>query len=512
MSNTSRRFQRVMLVAVLSAATVLGFASLWGGRALVGADTKAAAKAPAEAVEQANSVSVAFRSAAERAMPSVVTIQRVSDARSVTLPGGRPETRSGELPEQFPDLDPLLKRFFEGVPESGQRQMPSRPSQSTGSGVIIDRSGLILTNSHVVAGGGKIKVKLNDGREFEAQDVKTDPGTDLAVVRIKAGDDLPAAPLGNSDDLRVGDWVLALGQPFGLTDTVTAGIISAKGRGIGITEYEEFLQTDAAINPGNSGGPLVNLKGQVIGINTAISSTSGGYQGIGFAVPVNVAKWVNQQLDKDGRVRRAYLGVGTQPVTQELASQLGMKTPSGTIVTEVRSGSPAEKAGVKVGDVIVGFAGAKIHDPRQLAAAVARASLEGNQSLVVLRDGKEMTLPVAVQEMPANFRTSRRDDPPANREGTGVKSLGVEVTPLTADKAEQLGLKFKEGLLITAVDDDSPAAKAGITTGMVIGRIGQKPVRTIEELESAMKDVSLARGVLILVRTEEGSRFIVVKE
>jgi len=512
----SRKFQSSpggVVAAVVIAASGISLGYLWGGGTPLGAETKAAVKAPQEAVENANSLSHAFRSASEEVMPAVVTIQHTTEGKNVATRGTRRGGR-GQLPEQFRDLDPLLKRFFEDLPDMDMQEMPSRPTQSSGSGVIIDRSGLVLTNNHVVAGGGKIKVKLNDGREFDATSVKTDPSTDLAIVRIKAGADLPVAKLGDSDKVQVGDWVLALGQPFGLADTVTAGIISAKGRGLGITEHEEFLQTDAAINPGNSGGPLVNLHGEVIGINTAISTTSGGYQGVGFAIPVNVAKWVSQQLEKEGKVHRAYLGVGIQPVNQDLASQLGMKTPHGAMVTEVRSGSPAEKAGVKIGDVIVKYAGSTIHDPRQLAAVVARTNLNAKEPMTVLREGKETTLEVNVQEMPENFRNTRRDrdQEESTEEGTSVKKLGVEVAPLTADKAEQLGLKVKEGVLIVAVNDDSPAAKAGLSTGMVIERIGQKPVHTVEQLEAAMKDVSLERGVLVLVRTAEGSRFVVVKD
>jgi len=513
----SYKFQsspRGVLAAVVVAASGLGLGYLWGGAPL-GADMRVA-KAPTEAVENANSLSDAFRHASERTMPAVVTIQHTGETKKVSMKGDKLPGRGGkpQVPEQFRDLDPLLKRFFEDVPDMDGQQMPNHPSQSSGSGVIIDKSGLVLTNNHVVAGGGKVVVKLNDGREFEATEVKTDPSTDLAIVRIKADGDLPVAPLGNSDNVRVGDWVLALGQPFGLTDTITAGIISAKGRGIGITEHEEFLQTDAAINPGNSGGPLVNLQGEVVGINTAISSTSGGYQGIGFAVPVNVAKWVSHQLVKEGKVHRAYLGVGIQPVNQELASQLGMRTPHGAMVTEVRAGTPAEKAGVKVGDVITSYAGTAIHDVRQLSAVVARTSLEGKQPLVVVRDGNETTLQVSVAEMPEGFRTAKREDdkPESTTGGTSVKKLGVEVAPLTADKADQLGLKVKEGVLIVAVDDDSPAAKAGLRTGMVIERIGQKDVRSVAALEAAVKDASLAKGLLVLVRTSEGSRFVVVKE
>jgi serine protease Do len=518
MSKTISSGPRKIAAAAVLAASGLGFGYMWGGGAIAGADQRPAATAPAEAVQNANSLSQAFRQAADRTMPAVVTIQHTRESKAITMQGERGNRRGQrELPEQFRDLDPLLKRFFDDLPdmpEGGMKQLPSRPSASTGSGVIIDRSGLILTNNHVVAGGGKVMVKLTDGREFEATEVKTDPSTDLAIVRIKTDGDLPVAPLGNSDEVRVGDWVLALGQPFGLTNTVTAGIISAKGRGIGITEYEDFLQTDAAINPGNSGGPLVNLAGEVVGINTAISSTSGGYQGIGFAVPVNVAKWVSQQLDKEGTVHRAYLGVGIQPVTQELADQLDMETPRGALVTDVRSGSPAEKAGVKVGDVITSYAGNSVNGPRQLAAVVARSNLGSKQALKVVRDGKETTLHVTAQEMPENFRAAKHDDQAAEKEseGTSVKSLGVEVAPLTADKAEQLGLKVKEGVLVVAVNDDSPAARAGLQTGMVIERIGQTPVHTPEQLTAAMKDASLERGVLMLVRTSEGSRFVVVKE
>jgi serine protease Do len=519
------------MAAVLVAASSLGLGDMWGGSATIGAQTRSVEtlvgeQPPVEAQEHANSLSTAFRNAAEKTMPAVVTIQRTSQARPVAQrsnDGERSDDRDNrgrqrELPEQFRDLDPLLKRFFEdfegrGFDMDDLRQMPSRPSQSQGSGVIIDKSGLILTNNHVVAGGGKVVVKLYDGREFEATEVKTDPSTDLAIVRIDAGGDLPTAKLGDSDQMRVGDWVLALGQPFGLNNTVTAGIVSAKGRGIGLMEHEEFIQTDAAINPGNSGGPLVNLDGEVVGINTAISSTSGGYQGVGFAVPVNVAKWVSSQLDKDGVVHRAYLGVGIQPVTQDLSEQLGMKTPHGALVTEVRPGSPAEKAGVKVGDVITDYAGSDIASPSQLSAVVARTRLGSKQPLAVIRDGKEVTLNVNVQEMPENYKVSRASrDTTRESEGTSVEKLGLEAATLTAERAEQLGIKSAEGVLITAVDDDSLAGRAGLQAGMVIERIGQTQVKNVEQLEAAMEKASLEKGVLMLVRTGVGSRFVVVKE
>ncbi|HIE98205.1 MAG TPA: trypsin-like serine protease, partial [Fuerstia sp.] len=264
-----------------------------------------------QSLTQANSLSSAFRAAADRVTSAVVTIRtKPADVERVS----GPDTRQFDhgLPDELKD-HPFFKRFFDGSAD-GRQRFPGRPRRGggQGSGVIIDSAGIILTNNHVVKGGGTVVVVLQDGREFEATEVQTDPLTDIAVVRIDAGESLAAATIGNSDQMDVGDWVIAIGAPFGLKETVTAGIISAKSRGIGITDREEFLQTDAAINPGNSGGPLVNLNGEVVGINTAISTTSGGYQGIGFAVPINMAQWVGDQLVNTGSVRRAFLGVGIQ--------------------------------------------------------------------------------------------------------------------------------------------------------------------------------------------------------
>ena len=380
--------------------------------------------------------------------------------------------------------------------------------------MIIDPSGIILTNNHVVAGGGKITVKLHDGREYVATEVKTDPSTDLAIVRIKAEGSLPFATLGDSDKLQIGDWVLALGQPFGLENTVTAGIISAKGRAVGITRHEEFLQTDAAINPGNSGGPLVNLLGEVVGINTAISSSSGGFQGVGFAVPVNVAKWVSTQLQKDGTVHRAYLGVGIQQVDQALAEQLGMRTPTGVLVTDVQADSPAAAAGLKSQDVIVEFGGTAIQSHRQLQAAVARSAVGSAVPMVVLRDGKRVTLTVTVREQPARYgeRTgSERQNQPQEDNSTQFNKLGLEVGPLSRDVAEQLGMKDTSGVVITAVEAGSVADQAGLKPSMVISQVGRETVRNVSEFEKAIASADLGKGVMLLVRTDEGSRFVVLK-
>lgn len=471
-----------------------------------------------KAVSHAMTLSEAFRAASERVLPAVVSIQHTTEAKLVKH-DVRPNMkgRSGSLPKEFQN-DPLLRRFFgeDGFP--GMDDLPdmrSMPQSSSGSGVLIDKSGIVLTNNHVVGGGGKVLVKLHDGREFEATEVKTDPNTDIAVVKIKVDGDLPAAALGNSDAVRIGDWVLALGQPFGLEDTVTAGIISAKQRNVAITKHAEFLQTDAAINPGNSGGPLVNLEGEVIGINTAINSTSGGNQGIGFAVPVNVAKWVSSQLLKDGKVHRAYLGVGIQPVTQDLAGQFGLKTPSGALVTDVFPDSPAAKAGIQPQDVIVEFAGQKITQSAQLPAIANRTEIGSKQPIVVLRDGKRVELTMTVREKPANFGVRSEgeengEEPQAEAHSEKFDKLGLEVAPLSADVAKQLGMKDSAGVVITSVQEGSPAAKAGLEAGMAITQIGRRAVKSAAEFEAATKGADLKKGVLLLVRTAEGSRFVVV--
>ena len=375
----------------------------------------------------AKALSAAFHDAASKVLPSVVTITHTP----VVVPqsGERkpsPNDNSEEMPfgfkgTPFGDLfknNPEFRQFFGHSPS--MPELPQPGVASAGSGVIVDSSGVILTNNHVVAGGGKIMVRLHDGREFKAVDVKTDPKTDLAILRIEGGGALPAARLGDSNKVEVGDWVLALGQPFGLEGTVTAGIISAKGRGLGIAQREDFLQTDAAINPGNSGGPLVNLDGEVIGINTAISTSSGGYQGVGFAVPIDLAKWVGGQLVTSGKVHRSYLGVIIQPVTQPLAEQFKVKVHQGVLVTEVRPDTPAAKAGLKPGDIILKFAGQAVSTPRELQGIVEQAKIGSTDPLVLLRDGKEMTLNVTCRELPSDLamagrpRTRAGMSPPAS--------------------------------------------------------------------------------------------------
>jgi serine protease Do len=464
-------------------------------------------------VSHGKQLSEAFRKAADQILPSVVTIQHTTEPR-------RTQRRQPDVDEDFNpfgdspfgDLfrnNPQFRRFFRDMPS-----IPEGIQRSAGSGVVIDASGLILTNNHVVSGGGKIRVRLSDGREFEATEVKTDPATDLAIVRIEGAGKLRPARLGNSDDMQIGDWVLALGQPFGLEGTVTAGIISAKGRGLGITERGNFLQTDAAINPGNSGGPLVNLDGEVIGINTAISSQSGGYQGVGFAIPINLAKWVSNQLAEHGSVKRAYLGVAIQPVSQDLAGQLGVGVREGVVVSQVYPNTPAAEAGLKEGDVVVAFDGKPVNNPRDLQLMVERTEIGAKRSLEVVRDGKRMRLQIVGREQPEDFgkvaadRATERDGEPS---GTRFREVGVEVANLDAEVARQLGLKESEGVVITSVDSGSPADEAGLTDGMVVLQVNRKPVKSVAEFKKAVSEKSLEEGLLFLVRTSEGTRFVVVK-
>lgn len=456
----------------------------------------------ASALIHAKSLSAAFRNASQKVLPAVVTIQSVGSAEF----GGN----SGQqIPPELLE-NPFFRRFFENIPD-GQLQAPGgRQKVGTGSGVIVDSSGIILTNNHVVNGADKLLVKLHDGREFEAIEWKTDKKSDIAVVKIQSPESLPAATIGNSDNMEIGDWVIAVGAPFGLDESVTAGIISAKSRGLGIADREDFLQTDAAINPGNSGGPLVNLDGEVVGINTAISTTSGGYQGIGFAVPVNLARWVGDQLMTHGAVQRAFLGVGVQSVNNALSRQLGLNAVKGAVVTDVRPGSPAAKAGLQSGDVVVEFDGAAINKPADLQARVERASLADTHRLTIIRGGKTLTLEASVEAMPTTLAVS------VNRSKTNTApsefmESGLQLSNLTSDVAGELGVEEVTGVAITGVKPGSAAHRAGLQVGMIIKRVGQTVVNSISDFELAMKNESLSDGVLMLVKSGESSRFVVVK-
>jgi serine protease Do len=311
---------------------------------------------------------------------------------------------------------------------------------------------------------------------------------------------LPAARLGDSDQLDVGDWVLAVGNPFQLETTVSAGIISGKGRSLGNVRRSKFLQTDAAINPGNSGGPLVNLDGEVIGINTAIATVSGGYQGIGFAIPINTARWVTDQLIKSGKVQRAYLGVGIQEVTNEVAEKFKLPRARGVLVSEVMPGAPADEAGVRDGDVIVQFAGKQVEGPRELQEMVERSKLGSQQPLVVMRDGEQVRLQVKLEALPDRIASST------------TRKLGFEIDEMTDEAAQRLKLRRGGGVLVTKVDRQGLAYAKGLREGMAILRIGKQPIDSVETFDALLEQESLEDGIMLMVRTPEGNQFIVLEE
>jgi len=359
--------------------------------AIAAENSKPPAEIPPAVVAAAERLSEAFRDAAERVKPAVVAI---GTSQTVNVP----TTPFGGAPDDF------LRRFFGMAPEEGEGggggEGPTRKfqRQGLGSGVIVDSDGYILTNNHVIEGAQEITARLADGREFKAKVIGADPPTDIAVIKVQA-ENLPVAALGDSDQCQPGDWVLAIGAPFGLELTVTAGIISATGRhNVGIATYESFLQTDAAINPGNSGGPLISMRGEVVGINTAIASRSGGYMGIGFAVPVNMAKEVMKQIRATGHVTRGWLGVAIQRITPDIAKTMNLKIQEGALVSQVMEDGPAGKAGIKTGDVVVEYNGKAVKSPSDLQEAVAWTPPGSKVDVVVLREGKRETLKVTVQK------------------------------------------------------------------------------------------------------------------
>ena len=351
-------------------------------------------------------LSSVFRDVSKNALPSVVPFQGKQKA-----PARPTRADIDKVFEQTPETPERFREFFRGP--GGQGGATPRGAQGMGSGSIIDRSGIILTNYHVVKAAEEVIVRLHDGREFTATDFKGDPRTDVAIVRIEGAGPLQALPLGDSDPTQVGDWVLAFGSPFGLDLTVTAGIISAKGRGPGIAEREDFLQTDAAINPGNSGGPLVDMNGRMVGMNTAIATSTRSSAGIGFAVPVNMVRWVSRQLIEDGRVKRAWLGVGVRPIDARLARQFDIKIGSGAIVGQVMPESPAAKAGLTPQDIIQTFDGQSVNGPRKLQSIVERLEVGKSYPVKLLRNGKAQSLKVTVAEMPESprLRPQRREQP-----------------------------------------------------------------------------------------------------
>ncbi|MGE3538808.1 MAG: DegQ family serine endoprotease [Candidatus Tectimicrobiota bacterium] len=445
---------------------------------------------PPAARELAN----AFTDVARRALPAVVYIT---------------VEKSVETQDRSPWNNPLdwfneefFERFFRGRLPEGQQQPREFRQQGQGSGFLITPDGVILTNNHVVSNASRVTVRLADGREFAARTLGTDPPSDVAVVKIE-GTQLPVLALGTSGAMEVGDWVIAAGSPFGLTQSITVGVVSAKGRSrLGIVDFEDFLQTDAAINPGNSGGPLINLQGEAIGLNTAIFSRSGGYMGIGFAIPIDMVKTVKDQLITGGKVVRGSLGVRIQELTSSLAESLQLQTTDGVLVADVLPRSPAAKAGLKRGDVIVALNGHPMHDPGQLRNTISMSAPGTRVTVQVLRDNKRRDIPVELGELP------REQTAQAEEESQTPARLGFNVQSLTPDIARQLGYDTTEGVVVQQVDPRSEAYQAGVRTGMVILQINRQEVTNINEFRQAVSQAEAARRVLLLVQTPQATRYI----
>ena len=415
-----------------------------------------------------------------------------------------------------PDMDDMLRRFFGDQFQGPSQRSPGRrgqrmpTQQGIGSGVIVTKDGYILTNNHVVDGADEVKVALQDGNEYTAKVVGRDPKSDVAVIKIDAKD-LPAVQLADSDKVEVGDVVLAIGNPFGIGQTVTTGIVSATGRSgaVGL-DYEDFIQTDAAINPGNSGGALVDIEGRLIGINTAILSRTGGNQGIGFAIPTNLAKDVMESLITDGKVTRGYLGVMIQDLTPALAKEFKLKeSTKGALVGDVTPNSPAEKAGLKSGDVILEFDGTKVADSRHLKLQVARTKPGETVPVQVLRDGSTKTLNVKVRQLPGTEELAKSDRNSKDDQGT---LNGVGVSDLDARARQELNVPANlKGVVVTEVAPDSAAAEAGLRPGDVIQEINRKPVTNAEQAVQMTENTDNKRSLLRVWR-DGGSRFVIVDE
>ncbi len=450
----------------------------------------AAESQPSGDLEALRRIGQGFSQVVKEVSPSVVNV-RVSKAVKMRHPppGGSPFDFFGESP---------FGKFFEWPEGEDFLQ------KGSGSGVIVSKDGYILTNNHVIEGADEITVVYGDGDKYEAKVVGTDPRTDLAVIKID-GKDFPAATLGDSDKIEVGEWVLAVGNPFELQNTVTAGIISARGRSnVGLADYEDFIQTDAAINPGNSGGPLVNLDGEVIGINTAIATRTGGNMGIGFAIPINMAKQIMAQLIKTGKVTRGWLGVHIQLVTPELKQQFKLKSTDGALVADVTEGGPAKKAGMQRGDVIVGYQGEKIEDTGHLRNLVAATDVGAVADVKVIREGREKTLKVKIGELPEEEAVIGRQF------GEGSeRDVGFSVSNLSPSVRKQLGLpETQEGVVVRDVKKTSDAYQKGLREGDVILEVNRAPVSSVGGFNGVISRVGTGDEVLLLVITEGHTRYV----
>lgn len=437
----------------------------------------------------------AFASVVKDAKPAVVNIRVESSVEA------NPEF------EQFFN-HPFFERFFGPEYRFQDPQRRKRQQFGAGSGFIINKDGHILTNNHVVEKADKITVTLADNQQVDAKLIGTDPQSDVALIKIDVAGDLPTIPLGNSEALEVGEWVIAIGNPFGLSQTVTVGVVSATGRSrVGINEYENFIQTDAAINPGNSGGPLLNIHGEVVGINSALYSRTGGYMGIGFAIPIDMVKSIEAQLQKHGKVTRGWLGVAIQDIDENLAESFGLDKAEGILVSETQTDSPAEEAGIKQGDILIKLEGTALKDVNDLRNKIALTVPGTEVSVQLIREGKPVDLQVKIGEQPDDFGSIAQ-----NKSTSGsLGKYGLAVQELTADLAEQLGYQGRTGVIISEVSPGSTAEQSGLKPGQLIEEVNKVTITSLEALQQAIEQSPDSGRVLLRVRSGQTSLYVVLR-
>ncbi len=456
------------------------------GLTIVGASQEATAKT-------VRMVPESFSNLSEMVSPSVVNIRTVKTVKG----GGRVFRHFFRGPRGEDPMEDFFRRFFDD--EDRQREFKQR---SLGSGFFISKKGFIVTNNHVVENADKIQVILKSGKEYDAEIVGRDPNTDIALIKVTAKDDFPVVTLGNSAELKVGQWVVAIGSPFGLEHTVTAGIVSAKGRVIGSGPYDDFIQTDASINPGNSGGPLIDMQGKVVGINTAIIA---GGQGIGFAIPIDLAGGIIEQLQAHGSVTRGWLGVAIQNVTDEMAAYYGLKGQKGVLVTEVFPGDPADRAGVKAKDIITAVDSKKVETSRELTRMIAGISVGSKIKIDIWRDGKKKTLKVKIAK--------RDEDKIASRGGRNLPkedSLGIRVTQLTPEMANRFNHSEQSGVLVTRVEPDGAGDKAGVRAGDIVKEIDHADIRSVDDYKKAINKAKEGETIKMFIWRRDAG-FLLIK-
>ncbi|MCC7211348.1 MAG: DegQ family serine endoprotease [Candidatus Brocadia sp.] len=500
----------------------IGMSMCWSQTTKTFAANKQASETTAEELSTALHFEHVFENVVNQVKPAVVSITSVKTFKhskqkqrqmpndrfhSQPRPGPGPDReqeQEGDQFQQFRDFfgDDFFDRYFRPRFPEGDYKI-----QGLGSGVIIDsEKGYIITNNHVVEDADELKINLGDKREFDGKVVGTDPQTDVAVIKID-GKNLPSAKLGDSDTIRAGQWAIAIGNPFGLSQTVSIGVISATGRAnVGVAAYEDMIQTDAAINPGNSGGPLVNIKGEIVGINTAIFTRSGGYQGIGFAIPINMVKIIMKDLVEKGKVTRGWLGVVIQDIDPALAKSFNVTVTEGVLVSDIQDGSPAKEAGFERGDIVIEYDGKSIRDVNHLRNTVAQTEVNKKVKVKVLRDGKEKDLTVKIGEQPSDLFAGG----PGGVAPSG-KDLGMTVQNLTKELAKSLGVEEDSGVIVAEVQPGSPAALSEIREGDLIKEVNRKKIGNVAEFKKSLSEADKEKGVLILIKRGEFSRYVIIK-